>query len=1555
MTAKLTIYKSLLTDEVLLEKSTSQDTLSKALFACKELHGECVIVYVNDVMISPDDWYIYKLESFDDIRVVPDPNKGSLGFIGAIIGVAIAIAFPPAAGFSLALAFKFAAIGYTIGSMADSLLFPPTMPKIPGLPDGSGSGSDPNYGWDGARLLTQPDGPVSVLYGQHIISGTLIMSYTSSDGDKNYLNMLINLGEGEISGIMKSDESGVCTSTSDTPYIEINGQAYTNYTNCTWDYRLGTYNQTVIDGFHNTSTYYEDGRKITKGTQLTYTTTGTDIEEVELQLTCPTLFAQDDQGNVNENSVVYKVEYQVVGAGSWTVNGTYTITNKSKTVVYEYKKISNLTSGQYNIRITRETPEYTSFKKGGDLYLSGVTETVYENIAYRNSALLALKLQATDQLSGSIPNITVLVRGKKIMVPCLQIASVTQNYDSCYWDDTASTYKLISGGATCTDTGNYVRQWSRHPIWCSRDFITNRRYGLGEYIDNSDFDSANAAIEARYCWELVTDFNGGTEHRFEMDLPISRFMAAPSAKKLLSHCFRGDIIWSNGIYKPVIDRAKTSIQLFNESNIIPGTLKTTYLKASAIPNYIDVQYADPDRSYNLNSIPVVDETEWTSVKPLRQETVNAQGTVRASEVLRTGKYYLNNGKYVTKTHEFDCDLDAIHCELWDTVQVQNDLLAWGVGGRVVSATSNSVTTNIDITYTAGYTIRVRLSDGSLEVKTVTSVTNNNRTINISGTFTSVPLTDSVFSYGAADVDSKPFKVKQMTIKDKNICSIVLAEESANKYIDTTGASLPDPKYTTLPNPTDPPDNVTDLDLTEMTNRPGFYISFNIPQEDLNFSYADVHLSMDNSYWWPYRNGVNKNSNIEVLGTKPGQIYYVKVIAYNRLGFANLSPVTDNITITDLNFIPPDINGLRLDGETTLNTTIFTKKDAKFVWRKGSLTSGAGHLPAGQEVLGAGQWYDDVYYKYWVEIHVSGVQVRKEIIADNAYVYTFEKNVADNTTASNTFTIKVWGFNEAANKRSLHPATLAVTNSAPAAPSGLVAASWWEAIKFTWNINSEIDFSYYYYRIRVETDAWSDWVSTTDNNIFRSLTAAEQTAHGSNAIIYLEIIAYDTFGNYSSTNSVNGTTSGLDIQASDIEDFAITSSKIFTKIPIISGDTWTDASPSAGYVAWNEHSLYYNGALYTIAAGNTNNKYIYWNGSASVYSTSDNNPTLTDGQFIIATNISGVHDLAWNAIANQVIGSAYIQEAAIQTAHIENLAVTNAKIESLDAGKITTGYLNASVIDAGTITADMFISTLYGDLNQAMDYVKTVLGAGDEYEHDVTAVDLSNGVFVNIDALTHIDYGLSIRIATEDLWDEAGLVWDTGTWDVPTEASGSWTSSSHDIGSLSTLQLALRFTMEEDTPASTTPTITAQYSMDNINFGANSPTFDDNNWETLTQKQITGDIYKAAGNLYSFRYFKIKVALATTDTGDRIIIHTMTFLGNVITLFGRLVNQTVAAGGTGFPLSGFNETPAITVTSVGATPLVPLITAQSSSNATINLFNLAGNDVGGRCNVTLIGV
>lgn len=337
------------------------------------------------------------------------------------------------------------------------------------------------------------------------------------------------------------------------------------------------------------------------------------------------------------------------------------------------------------------------------------------------------------------------------------------------------------------------------------------------------------------------------------------------------------------------------------------------------------------------------------------------------------------------------------------------------------------------------------------------------------------------------------------------------------------------------------------------------------------------------------------------------------------------------------------------------------------------------------------------------------------VTDKNYTYTLAENIVDNTTADPSITYSLQVVDAFGQTSAAVSGT--ATNAAPSAISSITATGVMRGVSFNWSPTLETDISHFSYRLKVGSDDWGSWTTSQGTFIHRQLTDAEFTAQGQDVIIYIEIKVVDVFAQESTVTSANGTTLSLNVQATDIDDFAITASKIFTKIPIVSGDTWTDNSPSAGYVSWNQHTLYYNGAAYVIAAGNTNLKYIYWTGSTS-YSTSNTNPGLTDSQFVIATNVSGAHDLAWNAIANQVIGSAYIQNLAVLDAHIESLSVTKLTAGTLQVSQYIQG--GDRVFASGTgfylgITALGVPQFAIGDATQYLTYSAGALTVTGDYK------------------------------------------------------------------------------------------------------------------------------------------------------------------------------------------------------------------------------------------------
>lgn len=321
--------------------------------------------------------------------------------------------------------------------------------------------------------------------------------------------------------------------------------------------------------------------------------------------------------------------------------------------------------------------------------------------------------------------------------------------------------------------------------------------------------------------------------------------------------------------------------------------------------------------------------------------------------------------------------------------------------------------------------------------------------------------------------------------------------------------------------------------------------------------------------------------------------------------------------------------------------------------------------------------------YEVEVLVAGSRRRLQTgIRGCAWTYAYALNKLDGGgTPEKNLTFKLWAVDPYGNRSESYN-TITVTNPAPAAVSGLTATGIMGGVRFRWNPSDATDLLRYEYSIKVGgTGTYSAWEQTSLTQVDSFLTSAENTAYEGVVVIYIKVRCVDTWENVSAEVRADAYSLSFIVKPHNIDDFAIKASKIWLNLPILEGDVWHANTPFAGSVKWNNHSLYHNGVKYIITAAYTNRKYIYWKSPNTVYSTSDTNPspeTLGHNGWVIAVNIGGSYDLAWNAIANQVIGSAYIEDASIETAHIKNLSVNNAKIYGdLDASKIITGLLQSS--------------------------------------------------------------------------------------------------------------------------------------------------------------------------------------------------------------------------------------------------------------------------------------
>jgi fibronectin type 3 domain-containing protein len=187
---------------------------------------------------------------------------------------------------------------------------------------------------------------------------------------------------------------------------------------------------------------------------------------------------------------------------------------------------------------------------------------------------------------------------------------------------------------------------------------------------------------------------------------------------------------------------------------------------------------------------------------------------------------------------------------------------------------------------------------------------------------------------------------------------------------------------------------------------------------------------------------------------------------------------------------------------------------------------------------------------------------------------------------------------------------------PAVPTVFVTVSTFKSIILTWTNPTDLDFDYInIYRGLTSTRGSASLIAQISGTFYvDNIGTYGQTR-------YYWISAVDSSGNVSSEAGPAYATTAM-VATSDIDTFAILASQIYTKIPIVTGDAWTDNSPGAGSVAWNSHTLVFNGITYSISSGNTNLKYIYWLGplfgSANVSVTTT--PTsLTDTRLSMAVD------------------------------------------------------------------------------------------------------------------------------------------------------------------------------------------------------------------------------------------------------------------------------------------------------------------------------------------------
>jgi len=755
-----------------------------------------------------DDPVTYVPQSGEEVLVMPDvrdPISMALGIGWALtasitasmsIGTMISVAYTVGA---LVMVGALAVVGYAIFS-AFQKPKSPSFGAFGGVAGGSMDEASPTYGWDGVRTIMDVGVPIGVVYGTHKVGGNIINQYVYNDGTKEYLNLLIGLCEGEIESI--SD-------------IKINENPYENYTGMTKYERLGTNDQSVITGFEELHQVYDIGAMLVKDTPYTTTSIETQLEAFEVEISFPYgLYKINSSGDMVDETATYILYYKKHSDEIWTELAEKSVTGKSRTAVKSKTKVTGLDPDQYDVKVMKTSDAGTA-SQSNDMRFARLDEIKNDDLAYPNTVLLGMKLLATDQLSGSTPQVSCIVKGTKIKTYKVMNGETEVAYEDYYYDPATDKFKLFSDDTELSwDGETYSTAFCANPVWCIYDLLTNARYGLGEFIDASQLDLAQFVDMAKYCDERLDRGDDTFEKRFVLDCVIDASHSALDILLQLCATFRAWAFYSQGAVKLKIDKPETPVQLFGMGNIVEGSFQQGWKSVKDVPNVIEVQFINALQNYEQEVIAVTDE-DSLATNPMRKKAVRIF-TTSISRALREGRYAKNLAKYIHRSISFKASVDAVACQSGDVISVSHELPAWGNSGRVVSGTDFNVTTDKSVTIESGktYRVRVRHQDDTIEERTVINPAGTATVLQVSTAFTQVPAEADVWAFGETSLLKKDFRIINIKREGNHEVAIEAIEYSALVYDDTAPA-LPENNYE---EPEDDIPNVTDIVLGERVVR-----------------------------------------------------------------------------------------------------------------------------------------------------------------------------------------------------------------------------------------------------------------------------------------------------------------------------------------------------------------------------------------------------------------------------------------------------------------------------------------------------------------------------------------------------------------------------------------------------------------------------------------------------------------------------------------------------------------------------------------------------------------
>ncbi|TKU71460.1 DUF1983 domain-containing protein [Citrobacter sp. wls710] len=721
--------------------------------------------------------------------------------------------------------------------------------------------------------------------------------------------ILVALGEGEFAGQLTGKDIYL-----DGTALE-NADGSHNFSGVTWEFRAGTQAQKYIQGIPGTENEISVGTEVSSATAWTRTFTNTQLSAVRLRLKWPSLFKQEDDGDLVGYSVNYAIDLQTDG-GAWHTVLNTSVTGKTTSGYERSHRIDLPQAGStWTIRLRKITSDANSAKIGDTMTLQSFTEVIDAKLRYPNTALLYIEFDSS-QFNGSIPQISCEPRGRVIRVP-----------DT--YDPETRTY---SG----TWTGAFKWAWTDNPAWIFYDLVVSDRFGLGHRLTTANIDKWTLYQVAQYCDQPVPDGKGGsgTEPRYTCNVYIQDRNDAYTVLRDFAAIFRGMTYWGGDQIVALADMPRDVDYSYTRANVVGG--RFTYSSSTTKSRYTTalVSWSDPGNAY-ADAMEPVFEQALVARYGFNQLEMTAIGCTRQSEANRKGRWgILTNNK--DRVVSFDVGLDGNIPQPGYIIAVADELLSGKVmGGRISAVNGRVIQLDRVADAVAGDRLILNLPSGASQSRTIQAV--NGESVTVITAYSETPQAEAVWVVESGELYAQQYRVVSVSDNGDGTFSITGAWHDPDKYarIDTGAIIDQRPVSVIPPGNQSPPANIVISSFS--------VVQQNISVETMRVSWDQAQNAIAYEAQWRRNDGnwVNvprsSTTSFDVPGIYAGR-YLVRVRAINAAEISSGWGYSEEKTLTGkvgnppkpVGFATTPINwGIRLNWGFPANTGDTLKTEIQY--------------------------------------------------------------------------------------------------------------------------------------------------------------------------------------------------------------------------------------------------------------------------------------------------------------------------------------------------------------------------------------------------------------------------------------------------------------------------------------------------------------------------------------------------------------------------------------------------------------------------------------------------